>query len=64
LGVFLLGLLTQKRGSDKGNLIAMAVGAIVVASLPQLAFPWRIMFGALTTMAVGVMFKTPEVVHE
>jgi len=64
LGVFLLGLLTQKRGSDKGNLIAMAVGAIAVASLPQLAFPWRIMFGALTTMAVGVMFKTPEVVHE
>lgn len=64
LGVFLLGLLTKERGSDKGNLIAMAVGAIVVACLPQLAFPWRIMFGALTTMTVGVLFKTPQVVHE
>jgi solute:Na+ symporter, SSS family len=60
LGVFLLGLLTKTRGSDVGNIIAMLCGAILVICLPQLAFPWRIMFGSLTTIAVGVLFKTPE----
>ncbi|MBS1990843.1 MAG: sodium:solute symporter [Cyanobacteria bacterium SZAS LIN-2] len=60
LGVFLLGLLTKKRGSDRGNLIAMLAGAVLVISLPQLAFIWRIMFGSLTTLAVGLMFRRPE----
>jgi SSS family solute:Na+ symporter len=60
LGVFLLGLLTKNRGSDRGNLIAMVAGAILVICLPQLAFPWRIMFGSLTTLAVGLMFRRPE----
>lgn len=60
LGVFLLGLLT-KRGSDKGNYIAMIAGAVMVASLPQISFPWRIMFGSLTTLAVGLLFgRTKE----
>ena len=57
LGVFLLGLLTKTRGSDKGNFIAMLAGAIMVICLPQLAFPWRIMFGSLTTLAVGALFR-------
>jgi len=56
LGVFLLGLLT-KRGSDVGNLIAMACGALVVACLPQVAFPWRIMLGSLVTLAIGYLFN-------
>lgn len=82
LGVFLLGLLTKTRGSDKGNFIAMIAGAVVVAlltglpnqvleslglaplaalkSIPIIEFPWRIMFGSLTTLAVGLMFKTPD----
>jgi Na+/proline symporter len=60
LGVFLLGLLTKTRGSDRGNIIAMLCGAILVICLPQLAFPWRIMFGSLTTIAVGLLFKSPE----
>lgn len=59
LGVFLLGLLTKDRGSDRGNIIAMLCGALLVICLPHLAFPWRIMFGSLTTMAVGLLFKTP-----
>jgi Na+/proline symporter len=56
LGVFLLGLLS-KRGSDRGNLIAMVAGATLVACLPQIAFPWRVMFGSLTTMAIGSLFN-------
>jgi len=59
LGVFLLGLLTKSRGTDQGNFIAMITGALVVACLPQLAFPWRIMCGSLTTLALGLLFKRP-----
>lgn len=55
LGVFLLGLLSN-RGSDRGNLIAMVAGATLVACLPQIAFPWRVMIGSLTTMAIGSLF--------
>jgi solute:Na+ symporter, SSS family len=36
LGVFLLGMLTKKRGSDRGNYLAMACGFIVVAIMSQL----------------------------
>jgi SSS family solute:Na+ symporter len=59
LGVFLLGILS-KRGSDRGNIIAMIVGAIAVVCLPQLAFPWRIMVGSLTTIFAGMLFKTTQ----
>jgi Na+/proline symporter len=79
LGVFLLGLLTKSRGSDFGNYLAMAAGAVVIilltglpnqvlelSNLPQIealkaipivSFPWRIMFGSLTTLAVAILFK-------
>lgn len=59
LGVFLLGLLS-KRGSDRGNIIAMIAGAVLVAALPQVAFPWRVMLGSLTTVAVGALFSTDK----
>jgi Na+/proline symporter len=36
LGIFLLGALTKSRGSDRGNLIAMAAGFIAVAILSGL----------------------------
>ena len=36
LGVFLLGMLTQTRGNDQGNYIAMAAGFAVVAILSEL----------------------------
>ena len=101
LGVFLLGLTTKHRGTERGNLIAMAAGFIGVAiwsGLPwdlmnavrgqsfdishtvielsqlgllkfvdgyvtppdwlvQIEFPWRVMFGTLTTYAVAWCFK-------
>jgi len=36
LGVFLVGMLTKTRGSDRGNLVGMACGFIVVAILSGL----------------------------
>jgi solute:Na+ symporter, SSS family len=80
LGVFLIGLLTKKRGNDFGNYIGMVAGAVVVAvmsglpnqmlellggrpiealtALPIISFPWRIMFGSLTTFFVGLAFQS------
>ena len=101
LGIFLLGLTTKTRGTERGNLIAMVAGFISVAiwsGLPwdlinavrgqsfdigpniialaqhgllefkggyvqppvwlvQIEFPWRVMFGTLTTYAVAWCFK-------
>jgi len=36
LGIFLAGMLTRSRGSDRGNIIAMIIGFIVVAILSGL----------------------------
>jgi solute:Na+ symporter, SSS family len=80
LGVFLIGLLTKKRGNDFGNYIGMVAGAVVVAvmsglpnqmvellggrpiealtALPIISFPWRIMFGSLTTFFIGLAFQS------
>jgi len=80
LGIFLLGLTTKNRGTERGNLIAMVCGFIAVAiwsGLPwdlmtvvsgkpvappvwlvQIEFPWRVMFGTLTTYAVAWCFRT------
>ena len=101
LGIFLLGLTTKHRGTERGNLIAMVAGFVGVAiwsGLPwdlfnavrgqsydisqtviflsqhgllqfkdgyvqppvwlvQIEFPWRVMFGTLTTYAVAWCFK-------
>lgn len=70
LGVFLVGVLTRTRGSDRGNVIAMASGFVAVvalgelphrldASLPKLAYPWFIALGTLVTVAVALAFRTP-----
>ena len=43
------------------NQILEAVGVAPLEALkaiPVIEFPWRIMFGSLTTLAVGLMFKT------
>ena len=105
LGIFLLGLTTKTRGTERGNLIAMVCGFIGVAiwsGLPwdlfnavrgqsydigytviylaqhglldfkdgyvhppvwlvQIEFPWRVMFGTLTTYAVAWCFKAKSV---
>jgi SSS family solute:Na+ symporter len=79
LGIFLLGLTTKTRGTERGNLIAMVCGFIAVgiwSGLPwdlltiatghavappvwlvQIEFPWRVMFGTLTTYAVAWCFR-------
>ena len=74
LGVFLVAVLTKKRGSDVGNLIAMTCGflAVIVLSNPfglqkalgvsepfVLSFPWRVTLGTLVTVLIAVCFRTP-----
>jgi Na+/proline symporter len=72
LGIFLLGMLTRKRGSDLGNGLAMVAGFLAVALLshliplpdswdiPEIAFPWRVTIGTLVTMAVGALFPAKK----
>ena len=69
LGVFLLGMLTRRRGCDAGNVLAMLAGFAVVILLevggrqgwvPAIAFPWRVTVGTLATFAVGCLFRTPD----
>jgi Na+/proline symporter len=74
LGVFLVALFTKARGSDRGNLVAMAAGflAVVCFSVQEvqtavgvakpfiIAFPWRITLGTLVTAAVALGFRTGE----
>src|SRR6187399_318537 len=46
LGVFLCGIFTKRRGNDRGNIIAMIVGFIVVAILSGLPNGIASIFGA------------------
>ena len=90
LGVFLIGMLTSSRGSDRGNLLAITAGllATVVAGklhitilngvapwfgvpatfaqpawIPDVAFTWWAMVGAVVVVAVGLCFRTPDTVR-
>ncbi len=67
LGVFLLGMMTRRRGSDFGNILAMLAGFAAVISLemlgryeliPAIAFPWRVTIGTIVTFCVGATFTT------
>jgi SSS family transporter len=70
LGIFLVGTMTRRRGSNGGNLAAMLVGFVVVAissalprvvdGFPRIAFPWFIMLGTIVTAGVALCFRTPE----
>ena len=86
LGVFLLGMLTRRRGSDGGNMLAVTAGllAIFAASgrlvdvlnkvvhrpipfampdwMPEIEFTWYAFVGALVTLLVGLLFRTPDAV--
>ncbi len=80
LGVFLLGIFTRDRGSDKGNVIALVCGLLatsILGDLPgkmnptwslqfgwQVSFTWFAFIGALTVLLVGVWFKTPTAAIE
>ncbi len=48
LGVFLIGMFTRNRGSDKGNLIAITIGLITTSLLGGLAFNIVNFFWTLT----------------
>jgi len=90
LGVFLVGMFTTGRGSDRGNMLAITAGllaTVVVGKLhltilnglapwlglaptfqqpgwiPEVAFTWWAMIGALVVFAIGVLFRTPEPVR-
>ena len=93
LGVFLLGMLTRKRGSDTANVVAMIIGITSVLILckvqipgfdifalltgkvipvtwvfgyfmpdwwPKISWPWFVFVGCLVTLAIAVLFKTPQ----
>ena len=63
LGVFLLGLLSKTRGSDRGNMIAMLSSAVYSSVLlylsmnhyATLGWSWVIVLGALWTICVGLL---------
>jgi len=93
LGVFLLGMLTRKRGSDGANVVAMIAGIVSVLILckitlpaidlvalltgrvvpvqwvfgyfmpewwPKIAWPWFVFVGCVVTLAISVLFRTPQ----
>lgn len=63
LGVFLVGLLTKRRGSDLGNVIALTTGLSTVAYLatrPEVKFTWFALVGSVVVFTVAVLFRTPE----
>jgi len=60
LGVFLLGMLTKTRGSDRGNIIAMTAGItaiLLIKVFTPISWIWFILIGAGITVSIGVMFK-------
>ena len=76
LGVFLLGMFTNQRGSDIGNLVALIAGLVatsVLGDLPgklnphwslkmgwEVSFTWFAFIGAVAVLAVGIWFRTPD----
>jgi Na+/proline symporter len=93
VGVFLLGMLTRKRGADGANVIAMTAGILSVLILckvsipafdvlalfhgklvagswnfgwfmpewwPNISWPWFVFVGCVVTLAIAVLFRTPE----
>jgi Na+/proline symporter len=74
LGLFLVAVWTERRGSDLGNLVAVVVSiaCVVKGTAPVeaggmgIAWPWSIVIGTGVTFLVGAAFPTPpnEVVEE
>ncbi len=60
LGIFLLGMLTETRGSETGNYIAASAGFVFVIFIKiftPISWIWFIFFGTLVTLFTGVLFK-------
>src|SRR5437773_11061737 len=53
LGIFLAGMLTRSRGNDRGNVLAMIIGFIVVAILSGLPNKLAALFGTM-------VYKQPQ----
>src|SRR6266498_2996251 len=53
LGIFLAGMLTKSRGNDRGNVLAMIIGFIVVAILSGLPNKLAALFGTM-------VYKQPQ----
>ncbi len=74
LGVFLLGMLTKRRGNDLGNAIGMVTSFVIIflisgliplpeeitKYIPSIAFPWRVTFGTLITFGIAFCFSTKK----
>src|SRR6185369_15955766 len=72
LGVFLLGMLTKRRGSDLGNTLALTGGLAVTSLfggnglfwnipwLPKVTFTWFDLLGASVVWVIGIVFRTPD----
>ena len=60
LGVFLLGVITKTRGSDRGNIIAMSASiaaVLLIKAFTHISWIWFILIGAGITVSVGAAFK-------
>lgn len=78
LGVFILGIFTRNRGSDRGNAIALIAGLLatsILGDLPgklnprwsihlplEVSFTWFAFIGAAAVLLVGIWFRTPDAV--
>lgn len=58
LGIFLLGVLTKTRGSDRGNLVAVAVGLLVTSVLGKLHIDLANF--AATTLGSPTQYAAPK----
>jgi SSS family transporter len=66
LGIFCLGRLTRARGSDAGNVFALAAGVAAVLTVKfgvnrenvLIAWPWFTVIGFAVTIALGALFPT------
>jgi len=67
LGVFLIGMLTKRRGSDSGNAIAVVAGLLTTGILGYyqvVSFTWFALIGAAVVVAIGIWFRTPDAAIE
>jgi SSS family solute:Na+ symporter len=61
LGVFCLGRLTGRRGSDSWNVVAMLLSVVVVVTVKlttPVAWPWFTVIGFAMTFGLGALFPT------
>jgi SSS family solute:Na+ symporter len=62
LGIFLLGLLTEK-GNDVGNAISIVVSIVAVLFInfyTEIAWVWYVMIGTIITFSVGYLFPAEQ----